>query len=345
MKPTLFAAAAAVIGISFSAPANAEDYFKDKTVTVVVPSGSGGTFHIYCQLVQRNLGRHIPGNPQMIIQNRPGAGGVSSLRWMMSAAPKDGTVIAMINPGTTMTPILRPNMGYDATKLIWLGAPSVRTYTLGVWHTRPIKTIDDAKKMVVTLSSTGRAATSTLLPQLLNKLIGTKFKVIHGYKGGGAMNLAVERGEVWGRTNYYSGYLGVRPDWIRDGKITFLATIGPPREEVKDVPRMRDLVKPGIDREMVDLLESNFNVGQGFYLPPGTPQPVVDVMRASFTAMLKDPAFHAEGKKRGVPTFTRTWQQVEEAVKVGYASRPEVAEKLATLLGFRKDKNKTKKKM
>lgn len=328
----------AVGALVAGAPALAADYFKDKTMTVVVPSGSGRTFHIYCQLVQRNMGRHIPGNPKMIIQNRPGAGGVKSLRWMVSAAPKDGSVIAMINPGTTMTPILRPKMGYDARELQWLGAPSVRTYTLGIWHTHPIKTIDDAKKMEVTLASTGRAATSTLLPQLMNKLLGTKFKVIHGYKGGGAMNLAVERGEVMGRTNYYSGYTGARPHWLREGKITSLATFGPPRAEVKDVPRFVDLVKSGIDREMVTILESNFNVGQGFYVPPGVPKKTVDVLRKSFGALMKDPVFKAEAKKRGVQTFSRTWQQVEEAVKVGYGSRKEVAERLATLLGFRKKK-------
>lgn len=334
------AASAAFIAFGWSAPASAASHelFRGRTITIVVPSGSGGTFHIYCQIVVSSLGRHIPGNPKLIIQNRPGAGGVNSLRWMVKAAPKDGSVIAMINPGTTMTPLLRPNMGYDATKLQWLGAPSVRTYTLGVWHTTPIKNIDDAKKQVVTLASTGKAATSTTLPQLLNKLLGTKFKVIHGYKGGGAMNLAVERGEVWGRTNYYSGYLGVRPDWLRDGKIVFLATIGPPRPEVKDVPRMRDLVKPGIDREMIDLLESNFNVGQAFYVPPGVPKATLTLLRKSFTAMLKDPKFHALGKRRRVPTITRTWQQVEAAVKVGYASPPHVVEKLATLLGFRKKK-------
>ena len=340
-KRVITAIAAVVVALGWSVSASAasgENFFKDRTLTVVVPSGSGGTFHIYCQLVTRHLGRHIPGKPKLIIQNRPGAAGVKSLRWMVSAAPKDGTVIAMINPGTTMTPVLRPKMGYDATKLQWLGAPSVRTYTLAVWHKTPIKSIDDAKKQEVTLASTGKAATSTTLPILLNKLIGTKFRVIHGYKGGGAMNLAVERGEVWGRTNYYSGYLGVRPEWIREGKIKFLATIGPPRAEVKDVPRMRDLVKPGMDRAMVDLLESNFNVGQAFYVPPGVPKARVDVLRKAFTAMLNDPAFHAEGKRLRVPTITRTWQQVEAAVKVGYSSPKNVAEKLATLLGFRKKK-------
>jgi tripartite-type tricarboxylate transporter receptor subunit TctC len=115
----------------------AESYFKDKTVTIVVPSGSGGTFHIYCQLVVRHLGRHIPDQPKLIIQNRPGAGGVKSLRYMTTVAPKDGSMIAMINLGTTMTPVLRPNIGYDTRDLQWLGAVSVRTYTLGVWHTVP----------------------------------------------------------------------------------------------------------------------------------------------------------------------------------------------------------------
>lgn len=330
---------ASVVGLvsAFSVTtAVAKDYFKDKTITVVVPSGSGGTFHIYCQLVQRHIDKHIPGNPKTIIQNRPGAGGVKSLRWMVSAAPKDGTVIAMINPGTTMTPILRPKMGYDATKLQWLGAPSIRTYTLGVWHTVPINSIEDAKKTEVTLASTGRGATSTLLPELMNKLLGTKFKVIHGYKGGGAMNLAVERGEVMGRTNYYSGYTGARPHWLRDGKIKFLATFGPPRPEVKNVPRFVDMVKPGIDRQMVEILESNFNVGQGFYVPPEVPKNIVNILRTAFNDMFKDPEFLAEAKKRHVPTFTRSWQQVEEAVRVGYASPKEATERLATLLGYRK---------
>lgn len=332
---------ALVVGSIASAPissAKAESYFKDKTVTIVVPSGSGGTFHIYCQLVVRHLGRHIPDQPKLIIQNRPGAGGVKSLRYMTTVAPKDGSMIAMINPGTTMTPVLRPNIGYDTRDLQWLGAVSVRTYTLGVWHTVPVKTIHDAKNMEVTLASTGRTATSTTLPHFFNYLLGTKFKVIHGYKGGGAMNLAVERGEVMGRTNYYSGYLGVRPHWLKEGKIRFLATIGPPRPEVANVPRMRDLVKPGIDREMLDLLEQNFNVGQAFYVPPGVPKDRVTLLRNSFTAMLKDPAMIAEAKKRGVPTFSRSWQQVEQAVQVGFNSRKEVQEKLATVLGFRKKK-------
>ena len=291
MRFSSVAALAAVTGaFAMAGPSLAKDYFEGKTITVVVPSGSGGTFHIYCQLLQRHMGRHIPGKPDMIIQNRPGAGGAKSARFMMTAAPKDGTMIAMINPGTTMTPVLRPGIGYDSKKFQWLGALSVRTYTIAT------------------------------------------------YKGGGAINLAMERGEVEGRTNYYSGYLGVRPHWIENRQLNFLATIGPARPEVKDVPRIRDMVKSGINREMLDLLESNFNVGQGFYVPPGVPKDVVAILRKSFDSLVKDPEMLKEAAARKVPAWSRSWQEVEEAVSVGYGSRKEVSEKLATILGFRKDK-------
>ena len=207
-----------------------------------------------------------------------------------------------------------------------------------VFKSAGVKSIEDVKNKQLLMGSTGKGSETYILPTLANALLGTKFKVIQGYKGGGAMNLAVERKEVMGRTNYYSGYTGARPHWLREGKITFLATFGPPRPEVKNVPRFVDMVKPGIDREMVNILESNFNVGQGFYVPPGVPKETVNVLRKSFGSLMKDQAFKAEAKKRGVPTFSRTWQQVEEAVKVGYGSRKEVAKKLATLLGFRKKK-------
>jgi len=257
---------------------------------------------------------------------------------MMTAAPRDGTMIAMINPGTTMTPVLRPGIGYDSKRFQWLGALSVRTYTIATYKDSPTKTMEDARKRETLLGSTGKSATSTTLPHFLNHILGTKFKVIHGYKGGGAVNLAMERGEVEGRTNYYSGYLGVRPHWIENRQLNFLATIGPARPEVKDVPRIRDMVKSGINREMLNLLESNFNVGQGFYVPPGVPKEVVAILRKSFDSLVKDPEMLKEAADRKVPTWSRSWQEVEEAVRIGYGSRKEVQEKLATILGFRKPK-------
>lgn len=331
---------AATLGGHTPAAAADDNFYKDKTVTVVVPSGSGGTFHVYGQLVQRNLGPHIPGNPKMIIQNRSGAGGMKAARYMTKAAPKDGTMIAMIHPGSVMTPILRPKMGFNATKLQWLGSLAVRTYTLGIWHDSPVKTVADAKRIQVLLGSTGKSATSTTLPNFINHLLGTKFKVISGYKGGGAVNLAIERGEVKGRTTYYSAFLSSRPHWLSENKIRLLMTMGPVRSEVRHLPRLQDLVKDGIDRDMLNIIEASFNVGQAFYVPAGVPKARVALLRKSFAAMMTDPALSSSAEKRRVPISSRSWQQVEAAVNKGYASNPEVAEKLASILGFRKKKKK-----
>ncbi len=188
--------------------------FKDRTVKVIVPSGSGGTYHVYCQIVQRNIGRHIPGKPKTIIQNMSGAGGVKSANYMYNVAPKDGSVLAMLNPGASMVPLLRKGqkaIRFKTRDLNWLGTASVRTYTIAFWHKSPIKTVEDLKKRQAIMVTSGRSSMSYLIPHFINAVAGTKMKIILGYKGGGAMNMALERGEGEGRGNFYSGFTGVRP--------------------------------------------------------------------------------------------------------------------------------------
>ena len=258
---------------------------------------------------------------------------------MLAKPKRDGTVFGAFFPSAMVDPLMRPKRSkYDVTKFNFLGSINKTARQCIARKDAKVKKFTDLFKHELTIGATARGGSTRDFAVMLNKILGTKFKVITGYKGGGAMNLAVERGETMGRTNYYSGYLGVRPHWLREGKIRFLGTIGPPRKEVANVPRIRNMVKPGIEREMIELLEQNFNVGQAFYVPPGVPKDRVNLLRKSFAAMLKDPAMIAEAKKRGVPTFSRSWQQVEEAVQVGFNSRKEVQEKLATILGFRKKK-------
>ena len=344
---TTATAAALAFGLAWTAPAAAAEYFKGKTITVIVPSGSGGTYHVYCQIVQRNIARFIPGNPKTTIQNRPGAGGVRAANYMVNVAPKNGTVIAMINPGSVMIPLLRKGqkaIRFDTRTMNWLGAASVRTYTIGFWHKSPIKSIEDLKKRQAIMVTTGKAATSYLIPSFMNKTIGTKMKIITGYKGGGALNLAIERGEGEGRGNYYSGYTGVRPEWIRDGKITFVGWMGPPRPEVKNLPYLRDFMKSVFQREMYDLLDVSFQVGQAFYAPPGTPKATVGILRKAFEAMVKDPKTIASAKKRRVPMNSRTAAQIEAAIAKGFSASPKAVSGLAKMLGFDKARKKKKKK-
>jgi len=335
-KSSILAAFALTIPAVLSSPpaaAACPDCFKGKTITVVVPSGSGGTFHVYGQLVQRHLGRHIPGNPKMILQNRPGAGGAKAASFMMNAAPQDGTVIAEMAPGTLTDPMMR-KVNFDATKFQYLGSIAARTYTFAVWHTVPVKTIQEAMQVPVTIGNTGKASAGYTFPTFANHALGTKFKVISGYKGGGEINLAIERGEVQGRANFYSGYTGVRPEWISGKKIRILLVLGPKRPEVEGIPHIRDLLKTQEDREMYEMLEVNLNIGQAFYVPPRVSRDRADALRTAFEAMVKDPALLADAKKRGVPITPRSADEIGQLIERVKAIPKTSAERLAKIIGF-----------
>ncbi|MGB0575454.1 MAG: Bug family tripartite tricarboxylate transporter substrate binding protein [Alphaproteobacteria bacterium] len=291
------------------------DYFSDKTITVQVPSGSGGTYHVYCQLVQRNIGKYIPGKPKTLIQNRPGSGGAKSASYMANVAPKDGSVIAMIAPGTITTPLVR-KVKFDARKFQWLGAPAARAAAIWVWHTHGIKTFKDAQKKEVAIATSGFSSAGSVFPRLAISLLGAKFKLIYGYKGGGAMNLSVEKGETMGRWNFYSGFTGVRPTWIPEGKIIPLIGTGPKHPKLAGVPHFTDLLKEGTtERKLYDLLGMNLEVGQAFYAPPGTPKKVVEILRGGFKAMIADPAFKANVLKRRVEFSPVSVPEIEKKIK------------------------------
>lgn len=333
---------ALVVGLLAAAPAKADEvaeFYKGKTVTVVVPVSPGGTFHLYAQLVEQHIGRHIPGKPTVILQNRPGAGGVTANAYMMHAAPKDGTVFAEINPGTMSLPLLRPAR-YDPRKFEWLGSVAVRGYCGAVWHTVNADTIEKMKRTEVVLGATGKGSQNFQIPTLMNHLLGTKFKIVSGYKGGGELNLAIETGEIQGRSNFYEGFVGAKPDWIRDKKLRFFFTLGPDIPELKDVPKLKSLMKTDEERRMLSLIDTTLQLGQAFFLPPGTPKARVDAMTAAFANTVKDSQFLADAKKRRLLIEPRTRAQNQAVVAEAYDVPPEVAKKVAAVLGLDKRKSK-----
>ncbi|MBK18615.1 MAG: hypothetical protein CMM52_07245 [Rhodospirillaceae bacterium] len=299
LKLAASATALAAFAVAGS-PAIAADYFAGKTMTFQVPSGSGGTYHVYTQLVQRNLGKYIPGKPKTVIQNKPGGGGAKSAAYMANVAPKDGSVVAMIAPGTITTPLVR-KVKFDATKFQWLGAPAARAAAIWVWNGYGISTLKDVQQKEITIATTGFSSAGSVFPRLANAVLGTKLKMIYGYKGGGALNVAVERKETQGRWNFYSGFTGVRPGWIKNKKILPLVGTGPRHPALKGIPHFTDLLKPGTtERALYDLLGMNLEVGQAFYVPQGTPKKVVGILKTAFEAMIADPAFKKEIVKRRV---------------------------------------------
>lgn len=317
---------------AISGPVSAAEYFEGKTVTVQVPSGSGGTYHVYCQIVQRNLGRHLPGNPDMLIQNQPGGGGAKSASYMANAAPKDGTIIAMVAPGAITVPLWR-EVKYDAREFKWLGSIAARSGALWVWHTHGIRTLDDLKTKEVTVASTGFAAASSVWPRLINRFLGAKLNIIYGYKGGGALNLAVERGETMGRWNFRSGFTGVRPTWLPEKKIIPIIAMGPRDPELKGVPYFRDMLEDGSVRQKVyDVIDMNFQVGQAFYAPPGTPDEVHAILQKAFDAMLDDPKTKAEIEKRRIEYSPKSSAEIERLIETGFeAATPEVVKEIRAI--------------
>lgn len=334
---TAAAFALGMLGAVAAMPAGADeiaDFYKDKTLTVVVPVSPGGTFHLYAQIVEQHLPRFIPGNPTAVLQNRPGAGGVTANAFMMHAAPKDGTMLAEINPGTMSLPLLR-KARYDPRKFEWIGSVAVRGYCGAVWHTVEADTVEKMKKTEVIMGATGKGSQNFQIPTLMNHLLGTKYKVVSGYKGGGEINLAIESGEVQGRANFYEGFVGAKPDWIRDRKLKFFFTLGPDIPELKDVPRLRDLMKTEENKKMLALIDTTLQLGQAFFLPPETPKARVAALSDAFDKMVKDPDFLADAEKRRLVIEPRTAAENHAAVAEAFATPPEIARKVATILGIK----------
>jgi len=206
----------------------------------------------------------------------------------------------------------------------------------------PIKTWEDATKRTVIMATTGKASTSYLIPSFMNKTLGTKFKIITGYKGGGALNLAMQKGEAEGRGNFYTGYLGVWPEAIRDKQITFLARLGPDRPDMAHIPRLRDILKTERQREMLDILEVSFNVGQAFYAPPNLPKGRLGTLRKAFWSTVKDPKTITEAGKRHLPMRSQTPEQVVAAIEKVFKKPPQAFAQLSNMLGFNKPRKKKK---
>ena len=324
----------------FVAPAFADDYFADKTITVQVPSGSGGSYHAYCQAVQRNISRFIAGDPQTVIQNLPGGGGAKSASYMYNVAPKNGTIIGMVAPGIITTPLVR-KVKFDARKFEWLGSPAARSNAVWFWHTSGVNSLDDLRKREVPIATSGFASTSSVLPRLINKTLGTKMNIIYGYRGGGLMNLAIEKGEVMGRATFHSAFSTARPTWLPEKKVHAVIVMGPrdPHPSLKGVPHLQDLLKEGsIERKMYEVIAINLEVGQAFYFAPGTPKAIVDEMEQGFAKMLADPTFKEQVLKRGLEYSPVSAAGIRKKIDAGFKeATPEVLTELKKI--FTKDKS------
>lgn len=330
LKKTLAAAGVLVLSSLPTTAQTPEEFYSGKTVTVVSPSGTGGSIYQYALLVSNHIGRHIPGKPDAVVEDRGGGGGVKAANYVFSAAPDDGLVIAELHPSSLVVPLTR-DVKYNFAEANWLGSVAVRPYVGAAWHSVDVDRIEDIGDGEVIYAASGVGGSSYQYPVFVARMSGANIKVIPGYKSGGAMNLAMERGEVQGRGNYYEGFLATNPDWVEQKKIKFLFRMGDDHPDLMEVPLASSYAKTDQDRAMLGLLEAPLKVGQAFYTQPNVPEDRVAALRKAFTDMLADPDFKAEAEKLNLVVRTRTADEVEANVKAVYDTPKELASELEAI--------------
>jgi tripartite-type tricarboxylate transporter receptor subunit TctC len=329
------AGAAALAATCTTASADEAAFFRNKTVTVMVPSSLGATLGLYGRLVVDHLGKHIPGHPNVIIESRPGAGGAVGAAYAYKIAPKDGTFIAEVLAPSVTLPLLR-NVKFDGSKFQWIGSLVPRPAVISVWReSTPAKTLAEAKKTQVILGSTGQGSETFLIPTLMNHTLGTKFKIVTGYKGGAEINKAMELGEVHGRMQYWSGWTAGKPNWLRDKKLIHFVQYGPPIKDLPNVPSLKSLEKDKKVKQMIAFLETANKIGMGFWVPPGTPKARVAALRKAFEDMMASDEFKAIAKKLRAPIELVRGEELQKITQEAYATPKPVVAELKGILGFK----------
>jgi tripartite-type tricarboxylate transporter receptor subunit TctC len=332
--PRTLVIALAALGAAGPASADAiSDFYAGKTVKLTIPTPPGASFDLYGRTLSEHIHRHIPGKPNVIPQYRGGAGGGISAAYMHNVAPKDGTEFAIVLSPTIITPVLRAEAKWDASKWLWIGSMTPRPGVVTVWHTAPATTLDGIKKTEVIMGATNKYGEPYMVPAVMNAFLGTKFKLVEGYEGGADMNLAMEKGETHGRHNYWTGWTSVKQDWLRDKKIIQITQHGPKIKELPDVPVLRDLVKPGAEQQVMDLVEAGNHVGIGVFFPPGVAPDKLAALRKAFEATIKDPEFLAEAEKRKMEIEYVSGEKLQEIVGRAAGTPPDVVARLKKALG------------
>jgi tripartite-type tricarboxylate transporter receptor subunit TctC len=300
-----------------------EGFYKGKTVTIVASTGVGGVFDLTARTVAKYMPKYIPGKPTMIVRNMPGGGHVLATNFMFSQAAKDGTFIAIVNNGMPLHQVLDGRgVRYDALKFNWLGSAGLSNLMTVAWHTSGVKTVDDLMTHELITAATGAGSNGFIYPNAMNVMLGTKFKIVLGYKSSPEADLAMQRGEAQARAGFsLSAILQEHPDWITDKKVAVLVQVGAEREkDFSDVPLMHELAKTPQQRRILALISSPVSLGRPFFTTPDTPADRVAALREAFTATMMDEDFLTEARRLNLDIkpmgSERVTQIVDETINV-----------------------------
>jgi len=311
------------------------DFYRGKTVTIVVSTSSGGGYDAMARLITRHIGRHIPGNPTVVVCNMPGAGGITAVNWLYAAAEKDGSVLGLVQNGTPLEPLFGTKQArYDATKFNWLGTPSYEVSMVLLWHTVPVNSVKDLQTHETSMGASGANSTPAFYTRMLNAVLGTKMKLINGYPGQNDAFLAMERGELDGYPSvFYSALSSTRPNWLKDKQAKAIVQYGPQRlKELPDVPFATDLLTNEDDRLLMQASSAPQALGRPLLMPPNVPADRVAAMRKALAETFADQEFQADAEKAGlIVNAPQTGEQLQKVIADAYATPARVVERLRKL--------------
>jgi tripartite-type tricarboxylate transporter receptor subunit TctC len=293
-----------------------ENFYKGRTVTSIVPFGPGGGYAIYNQIMARHLGKFIPGNPQIVPQYRPGAGGIVASNYVYNVAPRDGSVMAMVSDAVALASVIDADKAkYKVNEFIWLGAIERVNNVLAVRADTGVRTFKDMLEKDVVVGGSGPGSPTSLLPSLLRWLQPVKIKTIEGYDGINPMFIAIERNEIAGATVSWTIFKTLRKQWFDAGFLVPVVQFGSTKDkDLPNVPLAIELARTEQQRAVARFMASNVDVGRSFILPPGAPADRVAALRTAFDRMVKDTAFVDEITKAGFQLSPASGREVQLAV-------------------------------
>jgi tripartite-type tricarboxylate transporter receptor subunit TctC len=313
----------------------AADFYKGKTVTLVVSSSAGGGYDVMGREIAKYLGRHIPGNPRIVVSNMPGAGGIVAMNYFYRNAPKDGTFIGGMQNNTPFEPLLGTKEAqYDATKFNWLGSPSAEVGLIAVWRNVPVNSIADLKKREITVGSSGANSTPSFYARLINETLGTKMRIVVGYPGQNEVYFAMERGEVDGFPSlFYNTLNATKPNWRAEKNIKLILQYGLEKEPaIPNVPSALDLAANAEDRQLLQAGLAEVTLGRPYLAPPGVPADRVTLLRKALADTFGDAAFQADSKRMSLGVNApKTGEQIQQLIAQTYSASPQVIARLRKL--------------
>jgi tripartite-type tricarboxylate transporter receptor subunit TctC len=289
-----------------------EGYFHNKTIRIIIPSAPGGGRVFHTLPFAKYFGRHLPGNPSVQPVFMPGAGGSQAVNYTYNVAPPDGlTLVTPLVDVALAQTIGETSVKYDLSKMSWVGRTTDAIRVLFVWGTTPVHNLDDLRQHETIIGSAGRSTPTFSEPAVMNKVFGTKFKIVIGYKSAVDVNQAVELRETDAATTTWSDLTNLHADWIRDGKIRVLFQIGLTRiPELANVPLLSEQSADDESLQVIRFMSADSEIGEGFVTPPGVPPSVVDMLRRGFDETMRDPEYQAEVQKLNIKLNPRTGEEM-----------------------------------